>query len=225
MELSPAYRWALALLVGSASNGRGDPAQSNTPQTAWVSLSNWAKDNGYKITWSKPDEEVTLGRSASTLQFTADSESAQINGIHVWLCDPITMRDGHLCLSELDVKATLQPLLFPTTNHSGHPVKTICLDPGRGGKDTGGAVGEFMEKHPVLSLCWWYLGASSQPFSCAATAICGGRASVSKPCMIYETKRSNPRNGPDRFSRCGKNYAAEPHPYRATRPTHRRHRK
>jgi N-acetylmuramoyl-L-alanine amidase len=152
MKLSPTYYWALAVLVGSTSNGRCDPAQSSTPQIAWVSLSNWAKDNGYKMTWSKPDEDVTLGKGATTLHFTADSELAQINGIHVWLCDPITMRDGHLCLSTLDVKATLQPLLSPATNHSGHPVKTICLDPGHGGKDTGGAVGEFMEKQFTLLL-------------------------------------------------------------------------
>ncbi len=152
MTLSPTYCWALAVLVGSTSNGRCDPVQSSTPQIAWVSLSNWAKDNGYKMTWSKPDDEMTLGKSASTLCFTADSELAQINGIHVWLCDPVKVRDGHLCLSALDVKATLQPLLFPATNHSGHPVKTICLDPGHGGKDTGGVAGELMEKQFTLPL-------------------------------------------------------------------------
>ena len=62
------------------------------------------------------------------------------------------MKDGQPCVSSLDLQATIRPILFPQRNRAGTSLKTICLDPGHGGKDTGGVSGKHLEKRYTLSL-------------------------------------------------------------------------
>ena len=143
---------ALTLLVFLVSNGRGNAGQSNVPLRDWVSLSEWAKQNDFKLIWLKKDDSLTLTKQAARLSFKIDSLSAEINGVTVWLHDPIALRDGQVCVASLDLLATIRPVLFPATNHPGNSIKTICLDPGHGGKDTGGTAGTFLEKRYTLLL-------------------------------------------------------------------------
>lgn len=144
--------WALALLVGLVFDGHSEPAQSATPSTEWVSLSGWARENDYKLTWAKKDEDVTLRKESSTLSFKKDSPLAEINSTKVWLCDPVAFRDGQDFISSLDIQSTLQPILFAAANSFGALLNTICLDPGHGGKDSGGQAGKFLEKRFTLLL-------------------------------------------------------------------------
>jgi N-acetylmuramoyl-L-alanine amidase len=66
--------------------------------------------------------------------------------VHVWLLFPPVTRDGAIYLAQIDLKSTLQPIFFPPKNHHGPGVKTICLDPGHGGKDPGFCIGTNQEK-------------------------------------------------------------------------------
>jgi len=117
---------ALTLLVFLVSNGRGNAGQSNVPLRDWVSLSEWAKQNDFKLIWLKKDGSLTLTKQAARLAFKVDSLSAEINGVTVWLHDPIALRDGQVCVASLDLLATIRPILFPATNHPGNSIKTIC---------------------------------------------------------------------------------------------------
>ncbi len=112
----------------------------------------WAKENDFKLIRSQDHEGLTLTNRTATLTFKGDSLLAEINGVNVWLCDPISVRDGQPCVSSLDLQATIRPILFPQKNRAGTPLKTICLDPGHGGKDTGGVSGKYLEKRYTLSL-------------------------------------------------------------------------
>jgi N-acetylmuramoyl-L-alanine amidase len=50
------------------------------------------------------------------------------------------------------VDRTLRPLLSAPRAQSGTKIRTICLDPGHGGKDPGNQVGSNQEKHFTLLL-------------------------------------------------------------------------
>jgi N-acetylmuramoyl-L-alanine amidase len=53
-------------------------------------------------------------------------------------------------MSLLDAKSTFEPVLAPPKLKRGSPLKTICLDPGHGGKDPGFQVGSSKEKKLTL---------------------------------------------------------------------------
>ena len=143
---------ALTLLVILIPNGRGYAVQPKVPLRDWVSLSEWAEQNDFKLIWLKKDESLTLTKQSVRLSFRIDSLCAEINGVNVWLRYPITLRDGRVCVASLDLLATIRPILFPASNRPGNSIKTICLDPGHGGKDTGGTAGTFLEKRYTLLL-------------------------------------------------------------------------
>ena len=110
------------------------------------------KANNFEGRWLKPNETLQLTKNSSKLVLTLDSREAQINGVQVWLLLPTAARNGACCLAQLDVERTLQPLLSPTRAQASARIRTICLDPGHGGKDPGNQVGSNQEKQYTLLL-------------------------------------------------------------------------
>jgi N-acetylmuramoyl-L-alanine amidase len=140
----------LVLLVLPGARRVVEAAQ--VPGPTYVRLVDWAKANGFNSRWLKPDESVQLSRNGSKLVLTVDSREAQINGVQVWLLLPVVARYRSLCLAQLDVERTLRPLLSPPRASPGAKIRTICLDPGHGGKDPGYQVGSNQEKYYTLLL-------------------------------------------------------------------------
>lgn len=116
----------------------------------YVRLLDWAKANHLDLTWVKRDETLAANNSSTKLLFKMDSREAQLNGVQLLLLFPVTQRDGKILLSRLDVQTTLQPILSPPKPERGTRVRTICLDPGHGGKDPGYQVGANQEKKYAL---------------------------------------------------------------------------
>jgi len=134
----------LALFAGAARaefiNGRN-----------YVSLSSWARLNGFSGYTLNRGGLIVLTNKTSRLVFDVDSAESKINGVNVRLSLPIAK--GGL-ISQLDVDKTIRPLVF-TQRSSPKKVTTICLDPGHGGKDTGFRIGRFFghnEKTYTLAL-------------------------------------------------------------------------
>jgi N-acetylmuramoyl-L-alanine amidase len=117
-----------------------------------VRLTDWAKANGLEIKWLRQDETLQLSNHSSKLVLAVDSREAQVNGVRVWLLFPVVARNEALCLAQLDVDTTLRPLLSPPKGRPGARIRTICLDPGHGGKDPGNRVGSNQEKLYTLLL-------------------------------------------------------------------------
>jgi len=142
----------LILLFGSIFAGQlVSEAQSHAARE-WVSLTDWAKEKHFRETWLQKEESLVLTNESLKLSFKTDSPLAGINGVDVWLCNPITLKDGQPCISSLDLKTSIEPILFPQTNQAGARIQTICLDPGHGRKDTGGVFGRYVEKQYTLPL-------------------------------------------------------------------------
>jgi len=118
----------------------------------YVRVTDWAKANGLDPHWVKKDETLQMNNHESRVLLTADSHEAQVNGVEVWLLFPVVNRNGTVYLAQLDLQTTLQPVLFPPKNRPGTKIKSICLDPGHGGKDPGNRVGSNQEKKYTLLL-------------------------------------------------------------------------
>jgi N-acetylmuramoyl-L-alanine amidase len=128
------------------------PAELQAAAGGFTPLSSWAEENGFKLVTPGKDGGIALTNRSDRLWFKANSMLAEINGVHVWLCNAITVLAGKPCISVMDLRATIAPILYPAGNGAGRSAKTICLDPGHGGKDTGGVSGKYMEKHYTLPL-------------------------------------------------------------------------
>lgn len=118
----------------------------------YVRVRDWAVANQFRVSWLEPNRVVLLTNATQRLVFAVNSVQAEINGVKVWLAHPVAASGPGLYLSWLDWQATVQPLVFPPKNAAGQKVRTIVLDPGHGGKDSGNCVGSLAEKKYTLLL-------------------------------------------------------------------------
>jgi len=121
----------------------------------YVPLADWAGANGLKIFWLRRGEEIAATNPTTRLVFDKDSNTAEINGIHVALSFPVANDHGNILIAQFDLDNTVRPLLFPSRYLKPKRIATICLDPGHGGRDSGNRVGGFFwhnEKTYTLQL-------------------------------------------------------------------------
>jgi N-acetylmuramoyl-L-alanine amidase len=116
----------------------------------YIRLDGWADCAGFNMKWVKSAGTIMLANPSATLELTVDSRRAEICGVNVWLSLPVVNRNGTLLLSVVDAGTTLEPILFPQKRDAR--LKTICLDPGHGGKDKGEIDGRHYEKKYALLL-------------------------------------------------------------------------
>jgi N-acetylmuramoyl-L-alanine amidase len=108
------------------------------PPMKEVSLVEIAAQLGLKAHWNEPQKSVTLSDGKRSLELEADSRDTQINGVRVFLGNPVRVRNGKLFVSRIDYETCLVPLLRPGLGVPGAPVlKVIALDAGHGGIDQG----------------------------------------------------------------------------------------
>jgi len=120
----------------------------------YVSLTDWARANGLRVQTFDRGDKIALTDSNTRLVFDVDSPDAEINGVNVRLSFPVASQKNVPLIAQLDIDKALRPLLYPQRTAAGR-IKTICLDPGHGGKDTGNRVGGIIwhnEKTYTLSL-------------------------------------------------------------------------
>ena len=151
----PVAVWlAVGLGITAPACAVAPPLTAHLHDTGYVRLSEWARWQGLNWRWLKRDESFQLTNRTTRLQFAVDSREARVNGLQVWLLHPLASRDGSLYISQLDVEATFRPLLSPAPPETGKKIKTICLDPGHGGKDPGNRLPGRQEKDYALRLAF-----------------------------------------------------------------------
>lgn len=118
----------------------------------YVSISDWARANDLDSHWLKRGDLFEATNRTTRLVFDVDSHYAEINGVQVALSFPVANQKGTPLVAQFDLDKTIRPLLFPSRYAKSETIKTICLDPGHGGKDTGNRVGDHNEKKYTLLL-------------------------------------------------------------------------
>ena len=131
------------LLIISAAWCHG--ASQSLPTTRigakeYLPLSDWARSHGFTMRWVKRDEAIELTSPAVRLFLQIHSPEAQINGVAVRLLFPLVQKGEVVWISSLDTRTTFEPVLSPPRLRRGG-LRSICLDPGHGGKDPGFQVG------------------------------------------------------------------------------------
>lgn len=143
--------WA-GLLAASAQSAVGRSDRLFMAGHTYVRIEEWGRSEGFQARWIIPKEQIKLVAANATLTFWADSRKMSFNGVNVWLAAPIIMTPGAAYIAQVDLSSAIFPLLHPSRNLAGKSVRTICLDPGHGGKDPGNIEGVQQEKRYTLLL-------------------------------------------------------------------------
>ncbi len=117
----------------------------------YVRLQDWADANGFKVTNLDKHHAQAVSKWAK-LKFEIDSRRAEIDGVAVHLSVIVAARNGELYLSPLDLQHTIHPVLYPVRSTPPQKIRTICLDPGHGGNDSGKQASGHLEKKYTLKL-------------------------------------------------------------------------
>jgi N-acetylmuramoyl-L-alanine amidase len=145
--------WCLALLLpGAARAQEGKLSTFPLNGFRYIQLDDWAKHYRFTYTWTKASKEAQITSKWSKLEFEVDSKRMVLNGVAVWLSAPVVLRSGSACISTLDLDNAIHAVMFPPKIKSGDKIKTICIDPGHGGKDPGNQNSGGQEKGYTLLL-------------------------------------------------------------------------
>jgi N-acetylmuramoyl-L-alanine amidase len=105
----------------------------------WIPLQSWSQFNGMqKITQhgSNQAPAFDLHASNAVMSLKVGSKVVRYNGLECWLGYTPQMIKGKPYIHSLDAQKNLQPLLEPTA-YEFKTNRTVVIDPGHGGKDSG----------------------------------------------------------------------------------------
>ena len=109
-----------------------------------------ARYYGMKIYYLK--NGLTLKSARDTLFLQYDKRLAYLNQVSVYLTHAPVLRGALEYLDERDFQLAVDPVIRNAPLWK-HPVKTVLIDPGHGGKDQGApGVGGVLEKNVTLSI-------------------------------------------------------------------------
>ena len=135
------------LLVGACFASPSQAAFING--RSYVAVSEWATVNGFRLQSKRGDTATYTNRSQLRFVLEKDSRTVQINGINVAMNYPAALEKGVMYVSQLDFSKTFDPLIDLPSDKT---IKTVCIDPGHGGTDTGKLIGSQSEKKYTLLL-------------------------------------------------------------------------
>ena len=123
------------------------PRSTRFGATDWVEIGLAAKRLGLKVGWTLSAREAVLTDPDTRLELASDRLEAGLNGQRIFLGQAPISRGGNLYVSKIDLERCLVPLVRPALLGVPKSVpKTIVIDPGHGGPDTGkvnGALGLY----------------------------------------------------------------------------------
>lgn len=126
-----------------ASAPAGNAPVTRINGVEYVRLADVASRLGLKLSVSDRGRRAVLSGPSGRAELDNDSRDATINGLRVFLGDPVLDARRELCVSRIDFERCLTPLLRPGPALAARPTpRTIVLDPGHGGKDNGTSVNE-----------------------------------------------------------------------------------
>ncbi|QYM80078.1 N-acetylmuramoyl-L-alanine amidase [Horticoccus luteus] len=128
---------ALALVGALTATAARAPASLWLDKVEYVDAALFGASFGltYRETSAR---EFSLTSQWTTIKAEVGSRESEINGQRVFLGEAVRVNRGRPLFSRIDADALLTPVLRPGADQARIPrVKTIVLDPGHGGRDSG----------------------------------------------------------------------------------------
>ena len=116
----------------------GRPPVRRIGRVEHVALPDVARALGLQFTAADQGRGASLKGPGVSASFEAESREATLNGLRLFLGDPVALAGGVLCLSRADFERSVAPVLRPGFGLDPRPApKVIVLDAGHGGQDPG----------------------------------------------------------------------------------------
>lgn len=103
----------------------------------YVDLRDVGRRFGLAPQWITARDTLRLRSSWTTLEFTVRRVEARLNGVTVFLSEPVVARLGSLYIARNDAERLFAPILVPRLGPRISPLRTVMIDPGHGGRDPG----------------------------------------------------------------------------------------
>jgi N-acetylmuramoyl-L-alanine amidase len=122
------------------------PSSTNTPsqgspkfpRTEWVSAGAFASKNALSLDWSEGQKRFQLKDRSLTLSFEIDSRECDLDGQRCFLGEAVRLIKGQPSFPKIDAEKLLLPFIKPGQGMPRQaPLRTIVIDPGHGGNDSG----------------------------------------------------------------------------------------
>ena len=142
---------AAALWLGAPVAGAAGPLAGNRPSArgatttaavvkidgvSYTEARTWFGRLGYKAAYDAEKKALTFSSAAGRIVFEVDSREASLNGFRIFLGEPVAQRKGAIYVATIDLERFIGPILRPSQLAS-RSLRTIVIDPGHGGTDTG----------------------------------------------------------------------------------------
>ncbi len=130
---SPVMQAAVQPRPGNVNSA---PSNVRIAGVSYTEAKPWLVRLGYKVAYDPAKKMLSATSGAGRIEITAESREASIYGNRVFLGEPATVHKGALMVSSIDVDRFLRPLLQPSSV-AKRALRTIVIDPGHGGNDSG----------------------------------------------------------------------------------------
>jgi N-acetylmuramoyl-L-alanine amidase len=112
------------------------PATARIGGVSYTEARAWFARLGYQASFDADARALTLQAAAGQIVLTADSREASVHGLRIFLGEAPLLHKGALYAATIDLDRFLGPILRPA-QLGRRPLRTIVLDPGHGGQDSG----------------------------------------------------------------------------------------
>lgn len=94
----------------------------------------------------------TLSGPSKTIRGRAGTREIYINNVKYILCFPVEQKSGRILISAMDVTKIIEPVMRPGLIKNAHAIRTVILDAGHGGHDSGAKGQRGIEKEAALDV-------------------------------------------------------------------------
>ncbi len=119
----------------------------------YISAKEFARTFGYAASANKAGNELTLKLAHRVIELRVNSRECSVDGLRVMLGEAVRIQKSTTYISRIDAETFLAPMLRPGHGQAKIPgLKTIVLDPGHGGVDSGKVNEKLKVQEKVVAL-------------------------------------------------------------------------
>lgn len=126
-----------ALLVAAPVQLAAAPSRVVLDGVSYVDAAAFFGRYGLKPKWIEANRRQAFGSSWTRVELEVDQREISLNGLRVFLGEAVVLRGRSLYLSQIDADRLLGPILRPAGIPEPRRLRTIVIDAGHGGKDSG----------------------------------------------------------------------------------------